>query len=201
MKKRVALLLIIALTFVLTACGRETPETALNNAMQAVINYDLETMQKYFSDDITDEIDYSFAEDDSEEAESTKQLYTLIVKNLTYSITNITEEGDTATATIEATNADFNIILGSVFSKAFTELIGYAFLPEEQQLSEEQKTAMYTQWLIEAYSADNLQTVTKTATVNMTYQDNGWKIEATDEFLDAIFGGMMSAGETTNSNF
>ena len=201
MKKRLALLLIIALTFVLTACGRETPETALNNAMQAVINYDLETMQKYFSDDITDEIDYSFAEDDSEEAESTKQLYTLIVKNLTYSITNITEEGDTATATIEATNADFNIILGSVFSKAFTELIGYAFLPEEQQLSEEQKTAMYTQWLIEAYSADNLQTVTKTATVNMTYQDNGWKIEATDEFLNAVFGGIISAGEAMNFNF
>ena len=200
MKKRLALLLIFALTFVLTACGRETPETALNNAMQAVINYDVETMQKYFSDDITDEIDYSFVEDDSEEAELTKQLYSMMVANLSYSITEITEDGDTATATIEATNADFNIILGSVFSKAFTELIGYAFLPEEQQLSEEQKTAMYTQWLIEAYSADNLQTVTKTATVNMTYQDNGWKIEATDEFLDAIFGGMMSADKAMNPN-
>ena len=201
MKKRLALLLIIALTFVLTACGRETPETALNNAMQAVINYDLETMQKYFSDDITDEIDYSFVEDDSEEAELTKQLYSMMVANLSYSITEITEDGDTATATIEATNADFNIILGSVISQAFSELIGYAFLPEDQQPTEEQLNALYMEWFTEAYSSDTLQTVTNTATVNMTYQENGWKIEATDEFLDAIFGGMMSAGESLEYGF
>ena len=122
--------------------------------------------------------------------------YDMLMKNLTYSITEVVDNGDdTATATIEMTNTDFGVAMGSVMSRALSELIGYAFLPEDQQLSDEQLEELYMQWLLEEYSSEDAISVTNTATVNMTYQDGGWKIEASDEFFDALLGGMFSAVE------
>ena len=56
------------------------------------------------------------------------------------------------------------------------------------------------QWLLEEYSSEDAISITNTATVNMTYQDGGWKIEASDEFFDALLGGMLSAVENMQSN-
>lgn len=193
MKKRLALLLILSLVLLLTACGRETPETAINNAMQAIVNGDMETVQTYFAGDVPSALDDETSDESSDLPDG---YYDMLMQNLTYSITEVVDNGDdTATATIEMTNTDFGVAMGSVMSRALSELIGYAFLPEDQQLSDEQLEELYMQWLLEEYSSEDAISITNTATVNMTYQDGGWKIEASDEFFDALLGGMLSAVE------
>lgn len=126
-----------------------------------------------------------------------------LASNLSYQITGSSEDENAgrATVTVEFTNIDMGVIvpewIGDIFAKAF----GYAFLPEDQQPSEEELSTMYMDSLTAAIDnhADDL--VTNTVDVTLSLVDDEWKIDATDDVIDAMVGGMMTSFSSLEDSF
>ena len=87
--------------------------------------------------------------------------------------------------------------IGDVFTKA----LGYAFLPEDQQPSEEELSAMYMDSLNSAIDNHAGDVVTNTVDVTLSLVDDEWKINATDDVIDAMVGGMMSSFSSLGDSF
>lgn len=189
--KFISVLVMLSILFSLSACNkRETPEAAMEKAMQAILEMDEATMAYYFNN--TDTImNLENTGDTLDETES--EYFQLFMKHFRYEIISTEEKDDTAVVTIEITNADMGSVLASILQQAFSELLSYAFLPEEQQLSDEEMDALYLQYFTNALNAEDLATVTNTVSVHMNYVEDHWKIEASEEFGDALLGGLVSS--------
>ena len=69
-------------------------------------------------------------------------------------------------------------------------------LPEDQYPTDEELNAHYSQMLVDVLTAEDVAMITKTATVNMTYNeaDQTWTIDNdanAQEFISAMFGGLL----------
>ena len=136
MKKLVSIVMAIVLGVSLAGCsGRASAESVVEDAIQAFQNADAEAIEQYWGD-----TDFSSSNGTTEEDVYTQQLLGLLAENLTYQITESTEDENvgTATVTVEFTNIDMSTVLAEWMGELFSRALGYAFLPTEQQPSEEE---------------------------------------------------------------
>ncbi|MDD4564768.1 MAG: DUF4878 domain-containing protein [Eubacteriales bacterium] len=191
MKKVLSVFLVIILAFV-TGCGGggETAEQAVKNALDAIKAADVEKASKY--------VDYEKILNSDEEAADTEsdaqseEMAKMVLKNLQYKILESSEEKDTATVKVEITNLD----MGNVMAGFVSQLFPLAF----SGLSEEQMETKSMEIFTDLVSTET-KTVTKAVDISLSKKEDGWKIETSDEFADAILGGMITYSENMNNSF
>ena len=196
MKKGIVILLVLALTFAFSSCSpaREKAQDAVVNAIEAVKEQNTAEIEKYFGSNISS--------DTVNEAGSfgTDGVVALLVKNISYEILDAKEDGDSATVSVSVTNTDMSAAMSEYISKMFSVALQYAFLPEEEQPSDEEMQKIYEDAFSEVLSGD-ISTVTKTVDVPLTYSDGSWKIGESDELADALFGGLLTYAKNLESAF
>ncbi len=193
MKKVLCLFLVALLCLSLTACGssRESAESVVEAAIQAFQSADPDKIAEYWGDGST-----NVSESESpEDAEMTQQMIEAIAGNLTYTITGSTEDedGGTATVTVDFTNIDMSPVIAAWIGDLFSIAMQYAFLPEEQQPTDEELNQQYIDSLMSHIEENKENTVTNTANIELTLVDDNWKIVYSEENIDMMLGGMMSA--------
>lgn len=194
MKKVLSLSLALCLALMLAACGssKESAQSALESALTAVKNMDTAAMETYFGKDILNDN----GEDDNASANAVDENQKLLLKNLTFKVTSCAESDGAAEAVVEITNADMAQVLGDLMQQAISEAFSYAFLPEDEQPSDEEMEQKFSDILAGLLEADDLKMVTNTVNLSMTYADNQWKITPTNELADALLGGAVSSLES-----
>ena len=187
---------VLLLSFTFTACGSssETPEQAVTNALNAVKNLDENTAQKYFA---YDELFISGSSDDKliDDDEDAR----LLLSKLNFKVISSSKDGDTATVKTEITNIDMATVLDEYLQQVVAIALSYAF-SESDAKSEEEMMAEAKQVFTDLLKRDDNEMKTSTIDIKLSRNENSWKIDANDEFKDAMLGGLVSAsGEIANS--
>lgn len=196
MKQRlIAAVLSAAMIFTLTGCSpsRETAEQAANNALTAVQKWDTATAGSYLGETFLLDEDEATGEDAGASGAAIEAVLPRFTENLAWTLTDIKEDGDSATMVAEITNRDLGALMEAFVVDVFNRMMAYVFLPEEQQPTEEEQEAMFVESLNTLLDGDTLGTVTNTVTLKLTYASDHWTIEATDELSNAIYGNMSAA--------
>lgn len=180
MKKILAVIFIIVMMLGLVACGGgQKPEDVVSSALISIQSTDLESIPKYFKEgDIGSLGDM----EDDESMDNTK----LIFKNLTFVVQEGTIDGDSAVVKTEITNLDMK----SIMTEYMQSMMALAFSGLDE--SEMDKQAEET--LIKLLSREDNPTVTNIVDISLTKSENEWKIEMTEELLNAIVGGLSDMG-------
>lgn len=194
LKKVAAFAMVTVLAFTaVTGCSKtnsDKPDEVLGSTFDAIKAMDRETVVNVFSEDKTNEMGLNT--DDSTKEE--KEMLKLFFDKLSYKILDTKVDGDTATIKTEISNIDFSIVMGNYFTKILEISMSNATAKEGEQLSEEDLKKKSEDILVEMLSASDVEIMTKEMEVQLTKVDGEWKIQSTDELLDAITGGMMSFG-------
>ena len=173
-----------------SACGpkRESARSVAEHALAAVKDLDMQAVQQYWGDESTILSDTAISEPSVEIME-------LLTKNFSYSITDSREDEDagTATVSVDMTNTDMSLIIAGFLAAILSDMLSNAFLPVDQQPSDEDLTKAYLNELAELMAGEDLDTVTNSVDIHLTLTDDQWKIVPSDEVFDAMFGGMLSA--------
>lgn len=203
MKKYLSVILALMLCLPLASCGskRASAESVVENGIKAFQSADQEAIQQYWGD--TDFTDVPTEEVSSEDDAYAQELLEKLASNLTYQITGSSEDvsAGSATVTVEFTNLDMGTIVPEWIGDVFTQAFGYAFLPEDQQPSEEELNAMYMDSLHSAIENHAEYFATNTVDVTLSLVDDEWKINATDDVIDAMVGGMISSFSSLGDSF
>ena len=189
MKKLISVLLCAVMLLSLAACGRESAESVVEKAIKSVKDLDLEAMNSYWGDDASDVTDDVLeSESDAEALEVLK----LITDKMTYEIIDSQEDekAGTATVTVSFTNINMGVVLSTLLSEMFTELL---FLPEEEQPTEEEINSMVMEKLKTLATAEDAEMTTMEVDIHLDLVDDQWKISNSETAVDAMFGGMISS--------
>lgn len=203
MKRFFALAVVLSVCLSLVSCSgndRASAESVVEDAIKAFQSADKEATRSYWGEtDFTETSSDLTAEDEI----YSQQLLEKIAGGLTYTIKGSSEnvESGTATVTVEFTNMDMATVMSEFIGEAFSAALGYAFLPEDQQPSEEELNEMYMDSLNAAIENNKDNTVTNTVEVSLSLDENSWKINPTDDVIDAMVGGMMSYADSMGETF
>ena len=191
MKKLVSTAMAIVLAVSLAGCsGRASAESVVEDAIQAFQNADAEAIEQYWGD-----ADFSSSNETAQEDAYTQQLLEQLAENLTYQITESTEDENAGTAmvTVEFTNIDMSAVLAEWMGEMFSRALGYAFLPTEQQPSEEELNTMSMESLSSIMEEHADDKVTNTVDISLDLVDNAWKIDSSDTVINAMMGGLIDS--------
>lgn len=180
MKKVLSFIMAFAMLFSLAACGakRESAESVVEKAIQAVQNYDTEQMEQYWGKATvsTDDTDMSTLDE-----ECLKEMF----KNLTYEIISSEEKESTAIVNVKFTNIDvcsaFADTIAAAFVKAFQGAFGGEEYDEDTFMAEE---------LLKNLTSGNYDNVTLDATINLTLENDQWVIDNSNS--DEVFNAMLA---------
>ena len=190
MKKFMCMVLTVVLLISLAGCsGRATAESVVEDAIQAFQSADVNAMRQYWGN-----TDLASSEDSAEDDAYTQQLLEPIASGLTYQITDSTEDAKagTATVTVEFTSIDMRAVFSEWMGELFSRALGYAFLPADQQPSEEELSELSIETFCEVAENHTDDKVTNTVDILLSLVENEWKIDTSDEVLDAMTGGMIT---------
>lgn len=203
MKKFLSVILASLLCLSLTSCGsqRASAESVVENGIKAFQSADQEAIRQYWGE--TDFTDVPAEEVSSEDNAYGQELLEKLAGNLSYQITGSSEDehAGSATVTVEFTNLDMGAIVPEWIGDIFVQAFGYAFLPEDQQPSEETLSAMYMDSLNSAIDNHKDDLVTNTVDIALSLVDDEWKIDTTDDVIDAMVGGMMTSFSSMGDSF
>lgn len=176
MKKIMTLLVVFALVLGLAGCGGGggTAQNAVETTLKALKTYDLKTAFKHLSSEEFLRGDVLATDDD--------QIAKVMLENLTYRIIKSVEEGDTAVVTAEITNVDMAEVFPQFVSQLFTSAFSGKEMPEDE-------TATIFSELVKGAKD---KTTTTEVDIKLIKKDGQWQIEATEDFQDAVLGGMLS---------
>ena len=130
------------------------------------------------------------------------QVMKAVTKHLSYTVKESKEDekAGTATVTVEFTNADMTAIMSEFIQQAFSDALNYAFLPEDQQPSEEEMDQKYLDILTGLLAREDNKMVTNTVDISLKLTDDQWTIESDDKVLDAMLGGMLSSADSISDS-
>ncbi len=175
MKKFLCIILAIVMMVSFTACGKESPEKAADNALKAVKSLNIKGMEKYFGEVDVDDMDLD--EISAEEMKVTKKF----LSKMSWEILGSVEDETTATVTVRLTTVDLAPIVkeiaGELMGDAFSSLFGDGMSEEEM----EQKALKIFE---EKLAEKDIQMTTNDVELDMILTEKGWKIE----LEDSIFG-------------
>lgn len=169
-----------AMLFSLAACGakRESAESVVEKAIQAVQNYDTEQMEQYWGKATvsTDDTDMSTLDE-----ECIKEMF----KNLTYEIISSEEKESTAIVNVKFTNIDVCSAFADTIAAAFVKAFQGAFSGEEYD-----EDTFMAEELLKNLTSGNYDNVTLDATINLTLENDQWIIDNSNS--DEVFNAMLA---------
>lgn len=196
-RKILALLLGLSLLFTLAACGtRPSAQSVTESAIQAIQAADITSLQQNWGGDLPNGDALGLDEQDA-------TLLEALTKNLTYKVVSAEEkEADgTAVVSVEFTNTDMAPVMEDFIQSVLGDAFQYAFLPEEQQPSDEELTEQYLQTFTDLLEEEDLATKTTAVEIPLTLVDDQWQITPDEAIVDAMFGGMLTVADSMDEAF
>ena len=190
MKKFMCMVLTVVLLVSLAGCsGRASAESVVEDAIQAFQSADVNAMRQYWGN-----TELTSSQDTTEDDAYAQQLLEQLASGLTYQITDSSEDpkAGTATVTVEFTNIDMSTVFSEWMGEIFSQALGYAFLPADQQPSEEELSELSIETFCDVVENHTDDKVTNTVDIPLSLVENEWKIDTSDEVLDAMTGGMIT---------
>lgn len=179
MKKFFCILLAIVMMVSFTACGKETPEKAADNALKAVKNLNPVGIAKYFGDDMVEDIDID--EISADDIEVVKKF----LNKTSWEILGSVEDESTATVTVRLTTVDLvpivKKIAGELMGDAFSSIFG-------GEIDEEEMQKKAVKLFDEMLSEKEVAMATNDVELDMTLTEKGWKIELNESFFGSVLG-------------
>ena len=178
MKKFLMVLISWCLAVSLSACGTLSPQKTVENYMEALKTLDFTTANTYLSNN--DEVEEILPEEE--------EFCKLMVKNLDYKIISetISEDKTSAVVKLDVTNTNFENFVTEYLKAAISEVITGG-------LSNAGNEDLNVELLKSTFEKCESSKVTNTVELKLIKNENGWKIETNDEFVDAVFGGVSKA--------
>lgn len=199
MKRRfLALLMGLGLLVALAACGTSRPsaQSVTEAAIQAAQAADLASLQQCWGGEMLDEETFGLKGEDAE-------LLTALTKNLTYKVVSAEEDesAGTAVVSVEFTNTDMAPVMGDLVQSLIGDAFQYAFLPEDQQPTDEELSEQYMQKFTELLNAEDLTTKTTSVEIPLTLVEDQWQITPDEAIVDAMFGGLLTVADSMDEAF
>ena len=213
-RKLLVITAIMVMIAVLSGCGPKipTPTETTDSFLQALKSQDAEAIAGVY--DGTDVDLLEAASDSAEDNETDVDSETtdtgleavyeeqMLPKMLDfdYELSNEQIEGDKATVDVKITTYR----IGDAFTAFFSDYISQAFMLAFSDASEEDLDALATTILSGKLADLSEKTYEKTATLSLSMKDDKWvvdNIEDSDEFLDAITGGLVTSMKTMTDAF
>ena len=187
-KIRLLAALVLALSLMLTACkgGGEKPEESLFNTLNAIRDWEEETLQKYYpsADELLNSGDKMLGINDTAR---------IILGKMSFNIVSCTKSGNTATVKTEITNVD----MGAVIEEFFSQVMAMALSADDtQEKSSDEQAEELKQILLELIKSEDAHTKTTELDIKMTKSGDIWQINESDEFVDALTGGLFSTADS-----
>lgn len=185
MKKVIALTLavLMCLTLMIGCGSRESAKTAAANAMTALQKMDNDGIVKYFGEQAS--ITGVFQSGD-ETDQYAKEMAVAMLGNMTFTVGEVKEDGDTATAVITITNKDMDQVMGEYVTALLTDLMAGTIT--EDSMTDETSMKYFTN----AMDACT-DTVTNDVTISLNYtEEAGWIVTANTALADAMTGNMLT---------
>ena len=213
-RKLLVITAIMVMMAVLSGCGPKipTPTETTDSFLQALKSQDAEAIAGVY--DGTDVDLLEAASDSAEDNETDVDSETtdtgleavyeeqMLPKMLDfdYELSNEQIDGDKATVDVKITTYR----IGDAFTAFFSDYISQAFMLAFSDASEEDLDALATTILSGKLADLSEKTYEKTATLSLSMKDDKWvvdNIEDSDEFLDAITGGLVTSMKTMTDAF
>ena len=168
MKKFLCIILAIVLAVSFTACGKESPEKAANNALKAIKTLNISGIEKYFGELHLENYDI-----DEMSVEGIKVLKKITSK-MSWEILETVEEEDSAVVSVRLTTVDVTPIITEIAAEflgdALSSLLGDEMTEEEVK----QKTIEIVE---EELSEGDIKMMTNDIDLKLTRTEDGWKVE------------------------
>lgn len=194
MKKILSIVISITLLLSLCACKEvEKAETTVNNYFAAMTNKDKTALQKY----VVSEDENNTSEDENSEAQDPEALdeysedFWNAFSKVTYEIKSSerdAEDKKKVNVSLDVTSVDLASLYQSALNAALENAFANIFSSEANiDISDE----AYDRFA-KSISDGDVPMTTTSVIFSVIKTDDGWKIEANDEFYDAITGGFVS---------
>ncbi|MBR5740195.1 MAG: hypothetical protein IKX81_02755 [Firmicutes bacterium] len=203
-RRIIAICLIFALLFTLTACGTKpaeeptepepSPSMALDSMLKAIQNLDFETAQQYYLGDMGSLESFS---DDS--ASITGEVVDRMLKDaldFDYTLANEVIDGDEAT--VDLVFKTYN--MSEIFEKVLTELVARASVLQQGGMTADEFQENMNTIIVGIYE-DIIKKAEKdmdiSLTVNLTKVDGQWMVndlKDSMDFMNGLTGGLVSYG-------
>lgn len=175
----VAWLLPATLIFLLTGCApHETAQQAVNSALTAVVEHDVETAAAYFGDGVISEADATDI--------SSFDLLPLIAGQLTWELSEVKERRDRAAMTLTLTNRDMAALMPAFQKTLYQHLATRESPPEGPDELRNLSIFFFTVMIQDSFEP----TVTTAVPIELNYVDGHWRITSSVELLNALYGGL-----------
>ena len=206
MKKKLLLpVLAILSVLMLVACGGKSgPEQTIDNFMTDYKDLKLQELEKYVDVGVSGDLDGAvdleeFSEIDFSKVEKFDDLkanFKKLTKEVKYDVTNVEEDGTTATADIKFTYADAGEPLASSFGDYIGRMFGLAF--SGQEMTEEEMELKAAEIMVDIVSdnLDGYEVTTKEVQgkIELAEKDGEWVITDIDEeIMNALTFGLNEA--------
>lgn len=204
MKKKLLLpVLAILSVLMLVACGGKSgPEQTIDNFMTDYKDLKLQELEKYVDEGVSGDLDETvdleeFSEVDFSKVEKFddfKANFKKLTKEVKYDVTNVEEDGTTATADIKFTYADAGEPLASSFGDYIGRMFGLAF--SGQEMTEEEMELKAAEIMVDIVSdnLDGYEVTTKEVQgkIELAEKEGEWVITDIDEeIMNALTFGLI----------
>jgi len=204
MKKKLLLpVLAILSVLMLVACGGKSgPEQTIDNFMKDYKDLKLQELEKYVDEGVSGEVDETIDLEELSEADFSKvekfddlkANFKKLTKEVKYDVTNVKEDGATATADITFTYADASEPLTSSFGELIGQIFGLAF--SGQEMTEEEMELKTMEIMVDVFSdsLDGYEATTKEVQgkIELVEKEGEWIITDIDEeIMNALTFGLI----------
>ena len=204
MKKKLLLpVLAILSVLMLVACGGKSgPEQTIDNFMTDYKALKLQELEQYVDEGVSGDLDETvdleeFSEVDFSKVEKFDDLkanFKKLTKKVKYDVTNVEEDGTTATADIKFTYADAGEPLASSFGDYIGRMFGLAF--SGQEMTEEELELKAAEIMVDIVSdnLDGYEVTTKEVQgkIELAEKEGEWVITDIDEeIMNALTFGLI----------
>lgn len=191
MKKIIAILCIAVLAFSMAACGQQgaKPEAAVKDFCAALKTFDVEGMQKYVAEDISEDEALYALDDSDEEMKALVDAVKGWASKISYTVAKTNVDGDTASVIVDFTYSDASEIIGAIVTDYFDKLFSFEFA----DASDEEVQALFDTIINEKTSSMEPKEAKATIDFECVKQDNAWLIKSIPEGLENI----VSSNATT----
>lgn len=180
----VILLVVLILILVIVFMMQNKPEKTLNDMFSALKAGDFAKVQEYVNyNEVIDSSQLIDGENMNVDAQK------LLFDKLEWNIKNVNTENDKATIEVEVTNKDLKTVIGNYMQKALQDLFSGQNIEDTD----------VENYIVEELKSEDVQMTTITKNIELTKQDDNWKVTANDELIDAILPGLRETMQSLNS--
>lgn len=172
-----------------------SPSEVTAAALDAMKAQDTETLQSFYSGEVTDVDPGKMAEGYTGDDAEAVNAFAEKLLDFDYEVGDETIDGDKATVEVSITTYDF----GTAFEDAVGLYIKQGFAAALSGASQEELSKMFSAALLDKVNALEEKEYTSTTTFNLTKQDGEWKLdELSKENQDSLLGGIISKVDSLN---